>query len=137
MKDKRAFTIVELAMVIGVFLLMMAVLAPFVNMAKERKNKIACAGNLMKISIALHSYASEHGGAFPPSLGELYPRYISDEKAFDCPASKRNGAITEPDYLYTAGLTELSSPKEILAQDAEGNHKKSGRNVLRLNGLME
>lgn len=137
MGRKRGVTLIELAVVIGIFLIMIAVLAPFVHMAKARANRINCANNLMHISLGLHGYAREHNGVFPASLGALYPDYLQDPAAFDCPASKKMGTKTEPDYKYAAGLTENSSPKEIIAEDTDGNHKKSGRNILRVDGSVE
>lgn len=137
MQKFRGFTLVELAVVVGIFFLMLMALAPFVHIAKERRGRITCAGNLMKISLGLHSYAAEHDGAFPPSLGDLYPDYVENERSFDCPAAKTPGTKEKPDYVYTAGLTELSGPKEIIVQDIDGNHKKAGKNILRINGSVE
>jgi len=62
---------------------------------------------------------------------------VDNEKSFDCPAAKTPGTKDKPDYIYTAGLTELSSPKEIIVQDIDGNHKKSGKYILRINGSVE
>jgi len=135
--NRKGVTLIELAVVTGIFLVIIVVLAPFVHMAKARANRINCANKLMGISLGLHSYAREHNGAFPASLGALYPNYLQDPAAFDCPASKRVGTKTEPEYRYTAGLTENSSPKEIIAEDTDGNHKKSGKNILRVDGSVE
>ncbi len=135
--NRKAFTLVELVVVIAIFLVMLMALTPFVHIAKARKNKIDCAANLMKISLGLHSYAAEHDGAFPVKLGDLYPNYLSDEKAFDCPSAKVVGTKEKPDYVYTAGLTELAGPKEIIAQDTDGNHKRHGKNIVRVNGSIE
>jgi len=137
MKKNYAFTVVELAVVVAIFLIMLMALAPFVKIAKDRKNRINCADNVMQISLALHSYAADHDGAFPPVLGDLYPAYITDEKVFDCQASKVAGIKDRPDYNYTAGLTELSPPTTIVVQDNDSNHKKAGRNILRINGSVE
>ncbi len=137
MRGKKGFTIVELAAVVAVFLIMLAALGPFVHIAKVRKARIDCAGNIMKISLALHSYSAEHDGVFPPRLGDLYSNYITDEKVFDCPTTKNIGTKDKPEYIYTTGRTELSPPKEIIVQDADGNHKKSGKNIARINGSVE
>lgn len=134
---KRAFTLIELLIVIGIFVLMTVILAPFVQFAKSRAAMANCATNLRKISLGLHEYAARESDAFPPDLGALYPDYIDDEKAFDCPASKRIGSKMKPDYIYTAGLAETSSPKEIIVRDADGNHGRAGKNVLRINGAVE
>ncbi|MCX5686273.1 MAG: type II secretion system protein [Candidatus Omnitrophica bacterium] len=134
---KKGVTIIELLVVAGIFLAMIACLAPFVNMVKVRSQRIDCANNLRKLSLGLHSYALGHKGAFPASLGELYPNYADDRNAFDCPASKTMGTKDKPDYSYKAGLTESSDPREAIAEDLDGNHRKAGRNILRLNGAVE
>lgn len=137
MRKNSAFTLIELAVVTLVFIVMFAMLAPFVRMAKIRANRIYCANNLRQISLCLHKYALEHDNVFPKSLKDLYPNYITDQGVFDCPASKAVGTSDDSDYIYVAGLTEASSPKEIIAQDKDGNHNKQGRNTLRIDGAIE
>ncbi len=137
MRKKSAFTLIELTVVALVFLAMIAMLAPFVRMTKIRANKIYCANNLRQISLCLHKYALEHGNVFPKSLKDLCPNYITDQGVFDCPASKTVGTSDNSDYIYVAGLTEASSPKEIIVQDKDGNHKKQGNNTLRIDGAVE
>ena len=136
-RQKTAVTLVELVAVVGIFLIMAAALTPFVRMIKERAGRIACANNLMRISLGLHTYASENNDAFPPNLGALYPNYINDEKVFDCPMSKTAGTKDAPDYDYTPGLTEDSPAIDSIVQDLDGNHKGTGGNILRINGSVE
>jgi len=134
---RSGVTLIELVVVATVVLGMILALTPFVKMVRARAQKIRCADRLRQISIGLHRYAADHEGVFPPNLGVLYPDYIEDEKAFDCPAAKGIGTKDQPDYKYTAGLTTQSSPKEVMAQDLEGSHKKLGKNILRSNGSIE
>ncbi|MFA6610099.1 MAG: type II secretion system protein [Candidatus Omnitrophota bacterium] len=133
----RAFTLGELLVVAAIFAVMMIALAPFARMIKERSHNISCADNLRRISLGLHMYAADNNDVLPPKLEALYPNYVKDEKAFDCPASKRTGTPDKPDYEYNAGLTEAASQSEVAAYDADGNHKNRGRNVLRMNGMVE
>ena len=128
------FTVIELAVVIAIFLVMIISLTPFVRMARERANAIKCADNLRKISLALHLYAADHNDSFPAKLAELYPNYVDDEKTFDCPATKAPDSPAETDYAYTAGLTEASGPKDIIVRDLDGNHGRFGKNVLKVDG---
>lgn len=135
--NNKGVTIVELIVVVMAFLLIIGALTPFVNMARSRSHRLACANNLRKISLGLHAYAAEHNDLFPAALGELYPRYVGAESAFDCPASKDMGTKERPDYKYAFGLTERTSPKEIIVEDIDGNHRKNGRNILRIDGSVE
>lgn len=135
--DKRGFTIVEVSVVVVVFFFIITALAPFVRMARARSTRFGCADNLRELSLGLHAYAADHNDAFPASLGELYPNYVASRMAFDCPAARGTGAPERPDYVYRAGLMEYSSPRETIVSDAEGNHGRSGKNIVRLDGSMD
>jgi hypothetical protein len=106
-------------------------------MAKARSGRMQCANNLREISLGLHAYAADHGDAFPAALGELYPNYVTSAAVFDCPASKALGTAKSPDYSYAAGLKESSDPRQAIAADLDGNHGKSGKNILRIDGSVE
>lgn len=137
MIKRHGFTVVELLVVILIFLMMFGALMPFVRIARRRVNKAACVHNLRQISLALHGYAVEHKNAFPPTLGSLYPEYIKDEKTLDCPATRHKGTVDNPNYDYVPGLTEVSPPKDVIVRDHDGNHKRSGKNVLRVDGSID
>ncbi len=137
MHTRRGVTIIELLVVICIFCAMVLLLTPFVKMARVRAHRINCANNLRQISLGLHGYAAEHNDMLPAELNVLYPNYISNDKVFDCPASRTIGTSQRPDYKYKAGLAEGSSPKEIVSEDLDGNHGKAGKNMLRLNGAIE
>ncbi len=130
----KGLTIIELIIVASIFLLIVGALTPIVNMARARSRRLDCANNLRAISLGLHAYAADHNDFFPATLGELYPRYVGSEKAFDCPATKKVGTKEVPDYRYITALTEFTPPKEMIAEDLDGNHKTRGRNILRVNG---
>jgi type II secretory pathway pseudopilin PulG len=134
MIKKAGFTIMELLIVIAVFFIMIGVLTPFVKMARARAVKMQCANNLREISLGLHAFAADHNDVFPAKLSDLYPNYVADEKTFDCPASKTEGTSKNPNYSYASNLRESSDPKEAIIADLDGNHKKSGKNVLRVGG---
>jgi prepilin-type N-terminal cleavage/methylation domain-containing protein/prepilin-type processing-associated H-X9-DG protein len=65
---KRAgFTLVELLVVLGVIALLMAILLPAVQNAREAARRIQCGSNLKQLGIAIHLYESAHS-ALPPSM---------------------------------------------------------------------
>ena len=135
--NNKGVTIIELLVVVCVFLLIIGALTPFVNMARSHSLRFYCADNLRKISLGLHAYAADHNDAFPATLGQLYPQYVDNEKVFDCPTNNGTGTKEKPDYRYVFGLTESSPPKETVVEDLDENHKKRGKNILRVNGSVE
>ena len=137
MTKKSGVTIMELLYVAAIFMLVVTLLTPFVNMAKERSRRVDCEKNLRNIRLALGSYALEHGGKFPKELKELYPNYITDQAVLDCPASNTVGGADRPDYIYTAGLKALSPAKSVVVEDIDGNHGKRGKYLLRVDGSID
>lgn len=136
-RNRAGFTIIELATVIGIFFLLIAILAPFVNMVKSRARRIGCEARLMKLSLALHRYAQDHGRRFPARLGDLYPAYVGNEEAFDCPATRTMGTAKDPEYDYVTESVSISTPHAIIIKDRTGNHGPSGKNTVRVNGAVE
>ncbi len=127
----------ELLIVITVFVITFALLTPFVNKMRARRDVIKCSANVRLLSLGLHMYAADHDGAFPKKLGALYPGYVKEESVFDCPASKFTGTAASSDYEYISGLSESSRPAEVIIYDRDGNHGNLGRNVVRVSGSVE
>lgn len=75
----RGFTIVELLVVIAIIGLLVALLLPAVNAAREAARRASCTSNLRQIVIALNSYESAHA-KFPPFFinRKGHPQRIAD-----------------------------------------------------------
>src|SRR5580765_5618725 len=63
--SKRGFTLVELLVVIGIIALLISILLPALNSARERANRAKCASNLHQLGAALHIYANDNKDQFP------------------------------------------------------------------------
>ncbi len=73
---RRGFTIVELLAVLAVIALLMALLMPAVQQAREASRRLQCRNNLKQLGLALHQYHDVHGCVPPPAMG------VSTDDAF-------------------------------------------------------
>ena len=76
--NRKAFTLVELLVVIAVIALLLAMLMPALNAARERARQVVCLANVRQLGLASQMYASSTG--YMPIYSEMrraygYPNY--------------------------------------------------------------
>jgi prepilin-type processing-associated H-X9-DG protein len=96
MRRRRAFTVVELLVVVGVVALLVAVLLPALTAARERVRRVHCAANLRRLALAALAYADQNRGLMP-GVGAA-PQQVHDWVYWDDAGlfDDRDGAALAP-----------------------------------------
>src|SRR5688500_17470733 len=68
---RRAFTLIELIVVIGIIAILIALLLPSLINARKTARTIQCASNVRQLTMALTNYSIEFRGAFPPNSAQI------------------------------------------------------------------
>jgi len=136
---KRAFTLVELLVVIAVIAILASIFLPVLSRAKEKARTVQCISNVRQMLVALSLFVDDYGhyplgfGPSPDSVGSVYGQswqdtlspYLSDKTsnslfvAIRCPSYKQygtfavgSGAIYVPNsiYAYSSGTPWSLTP---------------------------
>ncbi len=67
---KTGFTLVELLVVIGIIAVLISILLPALNKARDAAQAIACASNMRQLGQGLQSFANEWGKGRMPAGGQ-------------------------------------------------------------------
>ena len=96
---RRAFSLIELLLVLGIILVLSGLLYSSNSRSYQTRQTAACQKNLQTIALALEVYAGDSHGAFPvvktaatseEPLSLLVPKYTAATGPFLCPGAKES-----------------------------------------------
>lgn len=101
-KSYRAFTLVELLVVIGIIALLIGILLPALSRANEMSKRTACASNLRQIGMSAIAFAGQNKGWFPMSHGTGAPAAVGQPPVADL--ARLPQLVNRTDWLATSEL---------------------------------
>ena len=101
---KRAFTLIEVLVVIAIIIGLAAILIPSLRSALESAKATKDLSNLRQIGALMQAYLNDKDGILPvitadPGIGKdtspvIYPKYVGSRRVFQSPFDKRAAAET-------------------------------------------
>lgn len=113
-RQRRAFTLIEILVVIAIIAIFSAILFPAFARAREGARRISCSSNLRQIGLGAMQYTQDNAGILMrswsgPDLGpsdatdrykwmDVIQPYLKNTKVFTCPSDSLN-----PPYIFRDG----------------------------------
>ncbi|MGQ9879832.1 MAG: type II secretion system protein [Armatimonadota bacterium] len=92
MKHQKAFTLIEMLIVVAIIALLVSLLFPVLLNARRHAQISPCISNLKQLYAALTMYRDDCGGCWPYYLARLEP-YVRSHEVYRCPLDTFGGAI--------------------------------------------
>jgi prepilin-type N-terminal cleavage/methylation domain-containing protein/prepilin-type processing-associated H-X9-DG protein len=103
-RTRRAFTLVELLVVIGIIAVLVGILLPTLTRARESARRATCLSNLRQVFMAMTFYAGDHRDQVP--LG-----YRGGSKQFNSMVRGSNDRLVLFGWLYAPGGGYMKTPQ--------------------------
>ncbi len=136
---RRAFTLLELLVVIGIIALLSGIALPSISMVRASAKNAQCISNLRQLNTPIQSYSQAHGDRIPianmlPAIGlngpenglpQLLKGYIDPKsEIWLCPADVDSESMaTGTSYMYMPGLLRYTPEVQFQVAKAMSQQK--------------
>jgi prepilin-type N-terminal cleavage/methylation domain-containing protein len=111
---KRAFTLIEMLVVIGIIAILASLILPALSRGKRQSKVTVCLNNLHQISIAMELFVQDNAGRYPDPFHRIGGD--KDAREFVCPSVTDQDLIDEmksrPLYPYLKPSKVFSCPED-------------------------
>jgi prepilin-type N-terminal cleavage/methylation domain-containing protein/prepilin-type processing-associated H-X9-DG protein len=108
-QQNRAFTLIELIVVIAITVILAASLLPALARTRPQAQRIACANNLKQVGLAFRTWAAANGGRMPMSIPRAQGGDADDVGRRSLTASQSTSQGVSKMFLTMSN--ELTTPK--------------------------
>jgi prepilin-type N-terminal cleavage/methylation domain-containing protein/prepilin-type processing-associated H-X9-DG protein len=119
----RAFTLVELLVVVGIIAVLIAILMPALRRARNQAQKVDCMSRMRQIMMATHMYTQAHKGWLPGPRGQTNPPgpqsipvdtgwlwtygYLTNKEVWLCPIDPRPDFDKQYSFTYNGRMMAM------------------------------
>lgn len=119
-RRSRGFSLIELMVVIGIIAILVALLLPALQRARQQAKSVQCKSNLRQIGQALLIYSNNwHGWIYPPQLGanlppeQRWPVHVFKPPVWNPPVMKCPSDVEDMAEEHSYLLNDHLAEKEI------------------------
>jgi prepilin-type N-terminal cleavage/methylation domain-containing protein len=119
MITKKAFTLLELLVVLAIIVVLVALLLPALTAVRKRSLTVSCINNLHQLHLAWSMYREDYEDTYPASAVQIFP-YVRNKQVFACPLDYFGGAsphaterLSAPVSYFYLLSDDINSAKNI------------------------